>query len=544
VFSTGPNPEEEKLAKRIERMLERDPEDVAPVRTKPLPRKPLHTLEPIDGGDVESPRWTRDSASIVYTHKQPDREGFLHHDLFLWNPESGRSRRLTHLADVRDADPLPDGRRAIAIRNRDGESELVTVDLRSGAVQSYGERSLERIVDHPRVGADGRIAWTEHDRSGWHVVVDGKPVGPSGAFSPEWGAHGELFAAVAMNGFIEIARVDDGFAPWTRSAGAALDPAPAPDRSMFFMSLEPEGFVVRRIAEVAPASQPASEPPERRHYVFREEPLPPSRPYGIGRQELAWTIGGAWTAYGTSSEIGARIGDVVGRLDAVAIASSGSDSADRGTALALAWRGLPVALTAHLFTLRGRHGAEFRAEFARTAPLSLSRIEAGGLAGTDHRAFVDGSYALHVHHTSAGVRVAADSARHARGSLHVGTRIGGVRLAASVESGRRMSVGGVASSVDPDALLIGRVVDPALPIAFGSASHYRGARGEVNLSGLTAFWQRHDVGHTVDVRGIELALRSQPVPLLRLPAFELTAGAARVTDIRGVKGWLALRWRP
>ncbi len=107
-----------------------------------------------------------------------------------------------------------------------------------------------------------------------------------------------------------------------------------------------------------------------------------------------------------------------------------------------------------------------------------------------------------------------------------------------------MSVGGVASSVDPDSLLIGRVLDPALPIAFGSASHYRGARGEVNLSGLTAFWQRHDIGRTVDIRGIELALRSQPVPLLRLPAFDLSAGAARVTDIRGVKGWLALRWRP
>jgi hypothetical protein len=86
-----------------------------------------------------------------------------------------------------------------------------------------------------------------------------------------------------------------------------------------------------------------------------------------------------------------------------------------------------------------------------------------------------------------------------------------------------------------------------LPIAFGSASHYRGVRGEVNLSGLTAFWQRHGVGSgfsRTHVRGIELALRSQPVPLLRLPAFDLIAGAARVTDIRGVKGWLALRWRP
>src|SRR5258706_7272174 len=57
VFSTGPNEEEEKFAKRIEKMLKRDPEDVAPVLTKPLPRKPLFTLELPDGGDIATPRW-------------------------------------------------------------------------------------------------------------------------------------------------------------------------------------------------------------------------------------------------------------------------------------------------------------------------------------------------------------------------------------------------------------------------------------------------------------------------------------------------------
>ena len=41
VLSTGPNPEEQKSQERIEKMLKRDPWDIAPVRTKPLPRKPL-----------------------------------------------------------------------------------------------------------------------------------------------------------------------------------------------------------------------------------------------------------------------------------------------------------------------------------------------------------------------------------------------------------------------------------------------------------------------------------------------------------------------
>jgi hypothetical protein len=45
VWSTGPaTEEEEKQEERIAKILKRDPEDVAPVRTKPLPRKPLHSL--------------------------------------------------------------------------------------------------------------------------------------------------------------------------------------------------------------------------------------------------------------------------------------------------------------------------------------------------------------------------------------------------------------------------------------------------------------------------------------------------------------------
>ncbi|HEY8132285.1 MAG TPA: hypothetical protein VII12_10350, partial [Thermoanaerobaculia bacterium] len=210
VYSTGPNPEEEKFKKRIEKILRRDPQDVAPVRSKPIPREPLHKLKPGDGGDITSPRWTRDGASILYTHRQPDRHGFLHHDLFLWTPEEHRNRRVTHLADVEDADPLPDGKRAIAVRNQSGFSQLVTVDLTSGEVAPYNEPSLERIYSHPR--ASGQIVWAEHDSNGWFVR------GVRGAFSPEWSGD-KLYAAVASGGFIEIARIDNGVEPLTRSAG-------------------------------------------------------------------------------------------------------------------------------------------------------------------------------------------------------------------------------------------------------------------------------------------------------------------------------------
>jgi hypothetical protein len=534
IVSTGPNPEEGKFKKRIERMLKRDPEDVAPVRTKPIPRKPLHTLKPRDGGDITSPRWTRDGNSILYTRKQPDREGFLHHDLFLWTPAAHRHRRVTHLADVEDADPMPDGQAAIAVRNRNGFSQLVIVNF-AGEVKPYNEPSLDRIFSHPRASADGRIAWAEHDGSGWRV---GKI---AGAFSPEWSGD-KLYATVASGGFIDIARIDDGVHLLTRTAGAALDPAPAPDGSLYFMSLEPDGLVIRNLKNVEPALSrlepletrlaPAIPPVIATAATFQHEPTSAPRPYGFGRPEWSALFGGSWTAYDHIDEYGVRVGDVVGRFDALAIAASG------GGAVAATWRGWPVATTAHIF----RHGVEIRGNYEIHAPLTLFSVEAGGLGGRSSRAFVDSSFAIRQEKSSVTLRVAADSKNHVRTKVRAGAHIGPLRVAAAVEAANRMTLGGVASSVTPDALLIERVLDPALPIGFAEVKRYRGARGELTLSGLTAFWQRH-ASH-LTVRGIEWTSHAPPVPLLGLPEFDVTAGAARVSGVRGTKGWLALRWRP
>jgi len=522
IVSTGPNPEEEKYKARIEKMLKRDPQDVAPVRTKPFPRKPLHTLTPIDGGDIESPRWTRDGKSILYTHKQPDRDGFLHHDLFLWTPESRRNRRVTHLADVEDADPLPDGRTAIAVRNHNGLSQLIIVNIYDGAIRPYSEPSLDRVYSHPRAAADGRIAFAEHDASGWHV-------GPArGAFSPEWSGD-KLYASVASGGFVDIARIDDGVTDVTRSLGAAIQPAPSPDGSLYFMSLERDGFVVRHLSDIAPLSPRQTEAPKRSGIAFQTETPPPARPYGFGHQEFSTIFGGSWTASDHNQEFGVRMGDVLGRVDALAIASS------EGSALAVAWRGWPVALTAHAV----RHGVELRGNYDVQRPLTSLTIESGAFNG---RAFADTSFNVRRKNDGATLRIAGDSKDHLRAALHLSARLGGLRFGVAGEAARRMSVGGVASSITPDALLIERVLDPALPRDFARIERYRGWRADIAMSGLTAFWQHHGAG--LAVRGLELKSHMPPLPLMRLAALDITAGVARVSGLRGTKGWLALRWQP
>ena len=135
VWSTAADEKAEKAwRERVATELRRDPEDVAPVRAGPLPRTPLYELVTRDGEEPFTPRWMPGGRAVLFVRFETDGEGFLHPDLFDWEPESGHVRRLTRFADVREADPAPDGRWAVAVRDRNGLSQLVRVDLATGAV--------------------------------------------------------------------------------------------------------------------------------------------------------------------------------------------------------------------------------------------------------------------------------------------------------------------------------------------------------------------------------------------------------------------------
>jgi hypothetical protein len=555
VYATGPDEEDAKRETRIAEMLRRDPEDVAPIRTKPSPHKPLHSFRPPEGGDVENPRWTGDGAAVVYTHRQPDRNGFLHHDLFCWTPSTGRNERITHLADVKDADPI-DATHAIAVRNRVGASQIVIVDLATGDVTPRTPPSLDVVYSHPRVAAGGRIAWAEHTSGEWHVAIDGKPLPTIGAFAPEWGPNGTLFAAVAGRGFIDIARLDVGTPSFiTRSAGMALDPAPSPDGSLYFMSLDPDGYHLRRLTDTSavpvqtvvfdrslvPALPPAPATP----VVLRDEPVTP-RPYGLGGQEWGTIFGGQYTPFGSTTEFGIRLGDVVGRLDTIILGAIGSNRMPRGGAIASAWRGLPVTLGAHLFDTRDSRGLELRATRDAVFPLARLSISGGGLFEQHrNRAFLD-AHAITRQRRIASERIdiAADSANHIQGTASAELRSGGLTFGASLAEGRHLTLGGTASTIEPDSLLIDRILDPALERGSLTAATYRGERLSIAASGLTAFWQRHRLDDDVDLVGLETNISVPPMPLVKTPALKLTAGVAQVRLTRKTRGWLAVRWKP
>jgi hypothetical protein len=555
IYGTGPNGEEAKRETRIAEMLRRDPQDVAPVDKKPLPRKPLHSFQPPDGGGIDNPRWTRDGTAIIYTHKQPDRDGFLHHDLFRWVFATQQTERLTHLADVKDADPI-DATHAVAVRSRFGASQIVMVDLTSGAVTERTPPSLDIVYSHPRGAPDGRIAWAEHANGEWHVAIDGKPLPVPGAFAPEWGPNAALYAAVAGRGFIDIARIDQSTPSYiTRSAGMALSPAPSSDGSLYFMSLDPAGFVVRRLADTNPASPqtlafdrslvPALPPPPATPVALHDDPVT-SRPYGIGRQEWSTTFGGQYTPFGSTTEFGLRLGDVVGRLDTLILGAIGSRDLPRGAAIASVWRGLPIGIGAHAFDTRETHGLEVRATRDAAFPLSRLSVSGGALfAQHRNRAFADAHFATRQRRIAAErIDIAADSAHHLHATARAAVRALGLTFGAALSEGRHLTLGGTPSSIEPDSLLLDRILDPAFARGSINATNYRGERLSIAASGLTAFWQRHHLGRDIDLIGLETSTTIPAMPLVKTPALQLTAGIARIRLERKTRGWVAVRWKP
>lgn len=583
VWSTGPQEEEErKFQKRIARILERDPDDVAPIRRRPHERKAIHSLTMADGGDIESPRWTRDGKSIIYSHRQPDAEGFFHYDLFRWTPDSGLRERLTHLEDVREADPFPDSNRAIAVRDRVGFSQLVIVNFESGEVHAVTEPSIEHVYSHPRVHRDGkRIAYVVNDNGRWMLreceALDcgrsrplSTPVGD--ASSPEW-LGDEIVATFARGGFAEIYR--DG-RPITRSSGGAFQPAPSIDGRVFFMGLEPDGFVVRVINGALQSSAEAGVPfdralvpaipPEPPQPVRFESAAPgPSRPYGIGRQELSWLIGEQHAASQSAIELGVRAGDVVGRLDTLAIGSFGRKNGWRGAAIATAWRGWPVAMSAHLFSAKDdrieRNGLEVRGWWSRIEPRTEITIEGGALSGKPFdigfiRASLQAKQILGNWRVDEAVHLRAEGGSFEHGGAMVDfnlrrnrSRIG-VKLRRDYTRDEPMDLGGLPSSIVPDSAFATTVFEPAFASGTMRGTRYEGIRFEVTtpLLPATLFYQQHRIERRdMSLAGLELAVTGDAMPVLRLPAFDFTAGVARVLDyaLRGkTRWWFGLRWRP
>jgi hypothetical protein len=447
------------LEERRRRVLQLDPLDVAPFDSFPPPRRPLATLYPVAGRSHEFPRWMPDGVHILVSRDEPAAAGTTRPDLFLWNTNTGRLRRITKGASLRHADPSPDGRQAAAIRCEAGICSLVLVELASGRVRTLAAGAPDVTWHRPRWSPDGRrIAASVHRDGRWSVaLVDGGTgavlsLGFSGAaqHSPAFTRRADLVVVSEYGGVPNLALVSaDSTSPprlLTRVLGGVL--APEPSRTgdtVYFLSLHSGGYDLRLIAaytgepapvQLDPSLAPAAPPRSPPGVEFSESDATP-RPYGFGPRR--WRILPASSAAVDGVALIGMLANVdpIGRLSVVAQAGGGTSRSWRGSSLQFALRTLPVGVQGAVWELR------HPAATAAASPNQLRYSGTGMLAEAD-RAFSLLTVAGQV--GAASGTWLADSVRASRrhgfavggATLRIPARRGtvAVRLAASADVGR------------------------------------------------------------------------------------------------------------
>jgi len=368
VWSTAAEPDTIERKAR-ERLLKRDSLDVPARRIYPIPKHAIATLVSRDGRSFEDPRWFADGKRLLLWRATRRADGALRPELYEWDVARRKVRRLTSDDGLRDADPAPDGRRAVALRCTGGHCDVVTVDFPSGAVRVVAAGDVFTSYARPRWSPDGRtIAVARQRDNRWRIaLLDSAGSAPRFAdpddganrFDPSWFGPTSLVAVSDRSGAPNLERIDlgetgglSGVRPLTRVIGAAVAPEPNHrDGSIWFLSLHSQGYDVRRLATAAPIAESGSSPLldlrlspiviERSSgvRVFGTSPLSPPQSYHFGPRTTRWIPGGTVSADGQAVTLGLLNSDPVGRLNVLGQAAVGSGVAWRGAAIEAVWRG-------------------------------------------------------------------------------------------------------------------------------------------------------------------------------------------------------------
>ena len=366
VWSTAP--ESDTLDRKArERLLKRDPEDVPARRIYPLPKRALATLVARDGRGYEDPRWFAEGKRLLLSRPTRRPDGTLEPELYLWDIEHASVHRITNHADVRDADPSPDGRRAVALRCAGGHCSVVTVDLNSGVVRLAAAGDVLTSYARPRWSPDGSaIAVAIQRDNRWRIaLIDAlgglprfvDPEDGANRFDPSWIGPTSLVVVSDRGGTPNLERLDFGSASapiaraLTRVTAAAIAPEPnVADGSIWFLTLHARGYDVRRLASPTPlADQPSPLFDTRLVPVvvsqtavvraFAPSPMTPPAGYGIGPRTMRWFPATSIGTTGREVTLALLNTDVVGRLSVLAQGALGSGDAWHGGSVEGVWRG-------------------------------------------------------------------------------------------------------------------------------------------------------------------------------------------------------------
>jgi hypothetical protein len=370
VIATAPEPDTA-LQRARERILQRDPLDVAPFDSFPRPRRVLATLHPFNGRSHEQPRWMPDGVHVLVSRDEPAPNGVTRPDLFLWNTKTGDLRRVTHGAGIRHADPAPDGRDAVGVRCHAGTCSVVRVDLSTGAWRELVRGHPELVWHRPRHSADGqRIAAGYQEGGQWQVaVIEARSGGITrlpaedgvSRYAPTFTPDGRGLVVVSERGGVpnlELIALDNATTqPLTRVTGAVAAPdVSRADSSIWFLALRSGGYDLRRLPSpdesltasvvaiggaLAPAAPPTTATARLDQAGGASVVI---RDYGLGPRGWRVLPGGTAGPDGHTTTLMFANIDPIGRLSIVTQGSYGSRGAWRGASVAAAFRRTRIGL--------------------------------------------------------------------------------------------------------------------------------------------------------------------------------------------------------
>ncbi|MEZ4316900.1 MAG: hypothetical protein R3F61_05340 [Myxococcota bacterium] len=334
----------ERWDEKVAQIRERDPEDVPGLDPATPPHETVLTFSDRTH-EPSQPRWIDDTRLLFGSGRFDSHERYRR-DLYVLDTESGRTRRVTDYADVRDGDPHPDGTKAVVVQGSWGRTGLSEVDLETGDVAVLTAPSARVVVDQPRYDDSGeRLLYLRHAGAGFVPVVRDLATGaeqtvalPEGAAVIQTTWRGDaIVASLAVAGRIDLWRLPlEGEPERLTTDGAAFAPEPAAD-GLFFLQMQADGMEVHfhpdgpvhpgpsdDIGLVGPA--PTVVPMDPVLSAIEPEAL------GIGRLEPRILVGGMVGQRASNFELGVRLGDIIGRNDLLVVGSLGDNGGTSGFA--------------------------------------------------------------------------------------------------------------------------------------------------------------------------------------------------------------------
>lgn len=205
--------------------------------------------------------FSSDSKEIFYIKsRSPNRNGSFYNDIYSYNLDSGREKRLTKDARVYSVSASPDGKGIACVRYSNSVFSLDMFDLSSGEFRnispgisgepfmhlSFNPSDPLMLAVSKIVNGKSRIFRMNLGNSEFSAVTPGT----AQEEAPHWAEDGRIYFSADFDGTFQIYSVlPDGtdLLCHSKSTGGAFSPFGTPDKQIIFSSYSASGFSIAKL---------------------------------------------------------------------------------------------------------------------------------------------------------------------------------------------------------------------------------------------------------------------------------------------------------